>query len=435
MTAPGAVDEAVEICAELIRIDTTNSGDVDDPGERGAAEYVMGRLDEVGLAATYVESRPRRGNVVLRLPGTDPSLPALLVHSHLDVVPTDSATWSVHPFSGEIRDGMIWGRGAVDMKNMAAIMLAIARDLARSGRRPRRDLVFAWLADEETGGMHGAEFLVSDYADLMEGCAEAIGEVGGYSVELAPEVRLYLVETAQKGLAWLRLAVDGRAGHASMLHADNVVTELAGAVHRIGNHSWPRLLTPTTERLLREICDAIGVDFDENDVDATLSRIGAVSRFIGSALSNTANPTRLRAGYATNVVPESARAEIDGRFLPGLEENFLETIDRLAGPAVRRETIDFQPPLEVPFDTPLVESMLAALKTQDPTAKIAPYCLSAGTDNRVFAKLGIRGYGFVPLRLPPAFDFAAMFHGVDERVPVDAVQFAVRVLDRLLTTY
>lgn len=435
MTGANAADEVSELCAELIRIDTTNSGDRDDPGERAAAEYVMGKLDEVGLTATYVEAAPRRGNVVLRVDGTDPTLPGLLVHGHLDVVPADPARWSVHPLSGELRDGAIWGRGAVDMKNMDAAMLAIVRELARSGRRPRRDLVFAWLADEETGGEFGSDFMVAQHAELFEGCAEAISEVGGYSMELAPDLRLYLVENAQKGLAWLRLAVEGEAGHGAMLHHHNVVTALSGAIHRIGNHRWPQLLTPTTERLLREICEASGVTFDENDLDATMSRLGAVARFVGASLSNTANPTRLRAGYATNVVPESACAEVDGRFLPGLEKEFMATVDRLAGPSVRVEMIDFEPALEVPFDTPLVESMLAALKTQDPTAKIAPYCLSAGTDNRVFAELGINGYGFVPLKLPAEFDFSAMFHGIDERVPVDALTFAVKVLDQLLTTY
>ncbi|WP_447002116.1 M20/M25/M40 family metallo-hydrolase [Saccharothrix isguenensis] len=435
MTAGSAVDEVAELCSDLIRIDTTNSGDPDGPGERTAAEYVMGKLDEVGLTATYLEPAPRRGNVVLRIPGTDPALPGLLVHGHLDVVPADPARWSVHPLSGELRDGAIWGRGAVDMKNMDAAMLAIVREFARTGRRPLRDVVFAWLADEETGGEFGSDFLVAHHAELFSGCTEAISEVGGYSVEVAPDLRIYLVENAQKGLAWLRLVVEGKAGHGSMLHADNVVTELSGAIHRIGKHTWPRLLTPTTERLLREICDASGVPFEENDLDATMSRLGAVARFIGAALSNTANPTRLHAGYATNVVPESACAEVDGRFLPGLEKEFLETIDRLAGPSTRVELIDFESAMEVPFDAPLVESMLAALKTQDPTARIAPYCLPAGTDNRVFAKLGINGYGFMPLKLPGGFDLAAMYHGIDERVPVDALQFAVKVLDRLLTTY
>ena len=426
-SAMGYEDDAVWMCAELIRVDTSNPG----PGEREAAELVMTWLTEAGLDPLHIETAPRRGNVVLRVPGSDPSLPGLLVHGHLDVVPADPRDWRVPPFSGEILDGCVWGRGAVDMKHMAAMMAAVVR----SGLRPRRDLVFAWLADEETGGDLGARWLAAKRPELFEGCAESISEVGGYSVELDPGLRLYLVETAQKGLAWLRLVATGQAGHGSMLNPDNAVTELAAAVGRIGAHPWPRRLTPTTRRMLAEICDACGVPFDEDDLDSVLARLGPLARFVGASLAHVANPTRFQAGYATNVVPELAVAEVDGRFLPGLRDDFLNTVDRLAGPSVRREFIDVEEAIEAPFDTPLVEAMLAALRAEDPAARVVPYCLSAGTDNRTFHKMGMRGYGFVPLRLPPELDFAAMFHGVDERVPESALRFGARVLRDLLSTY
>lgn len=428
--------EVAELTSELIRIDSSNYGDGSGPGERAVAEAVMARLAEVGLEAHYSESAPGRGNVVTRIEGTEKDLPALLVHGHLDVVPANKADWSVDPFSGEIRDGYIWGRGAVDMKDMDAMMLAVLRQMVTEGKRPRRDIVFAWVADEEAGGVYGAKHLTAKHPELFEGVTEAISEVGGYSLEVDPNLRLYLIETAQKGLSWLRLTADGTAGHGSMLNADNAVTEVAKAVASLGAHDWPITYTPTVRRFLTEIADAFGIPFDENDPQPVLDKIGPLVRFVGATLHHTTNPTMLEAGYKANVIPGAASAVVDGRFLPGLEEEFLKTVDSLIGPNVRREYVQRDIALETTFDGALVESMIAALKAEDPTARAVPYCMSGGTDNKTFfADLNVRGFGFVPLRLPKDMDFSAMFHGVDERVPVDALQFGVRVLERLLLNY
>jgi acetylornithine deacetylase/succinyl-diaminopimelate desuccinylase-like protein len=434
--------EVVGLLTDLIRIDTSNPG----KPERPAAEYVAERLAEAGLEPQIFESgsgygsgsEAGRASVVARFAGSDPSADALLLHGHLDVVPADPADWSVHPFGGEVRDGLVWGRGAVDMKNMDAMTLAVVRRMVREGRRPRRDVVLAFVADEEAGGNEGAKFLAAKHPELFAGCTEAISEVGGYSYEISPELRLYLIETAQKGLSWMRLTARGRAGHGSMLNDDNAVTQIAAAVARIGAHRFPTTLIPTVRDFLGEVCDALGVPFDPADPEAAVERLGPLARFVGATLRHTANPTMLEGGYKSNVIPERASAVIDGRFLPGGEEEFLAAIDELAGPGIERESIHHDRSVEAPFGAPIVEAMLAALRAEDPAARTVPYCLSAGTDNKTFASLdvsgkgGMRGYGFVPLRLTPDLDFAAMFHGVDERVPISALDFGCRVLDRFL---
>ncbi len=431
MTHPTAEDEVVDLCRELIRFDTSNYGDGSGPGERRAAEWTAEKLSEVGLEVTVVEPQPGRTSLVARVEGEDPSRDALLVHGHLDVVPANAGDWSVDPFAGEVQDGCVWGRGAVDMKDMDAMVLAVVRQRLREGRRPPRDVVLAFLADEEAGGVQGAHWLVEHRPELLEGCTESISEVGGFSETIGGQ-RTYLVQTAQKGIAWLRLVAEGTAGHGSMVQRDNAVTELAAAVARIGAYEWPVRMTPTVQRFLEEMSDALGVPLDLEAPDALIAQLGAVGRIVGATVRNTANPSVLQAGYKANVVPQVATAQVDGRFLPGYEEEFLATVDELIGSRVRREFVHRDVAVETTFDGDLVDRMVAALHAEDPGARVVPYCLSGGTDDKSFAQLGIRGFGFAPLRLPDGLDFTAMFHGIDERVPVDALRFGVRVLDRFL---
>jgi len=433
---PSAEDEVATMCQDLLRIDTSNFGDNDGPGERLAAEYVMAALTEVGLAPELFESAPKRATVVARWAGADSSRPALVLHGHTDVVPAEASDWAVDPFAGEEIDGLLWGRGAVDMKNMDAMILAVVRQMVREGRRPPRDVVLAFFADEEAGGAYGARFAVDNRPELFEGATEAISEVGGFSVDVAGR-RTYLLQTAEKGIAWLRLVADGQAGHGSQVNPDNAVTQLAAAVARIGAHPWPMQLTPTVRGLLEGVAELTGLAFDPEDPD-TIGRLvdalGPGARFVAATLSTTANPTQLAAGYKANVIPGRAEAVLDARFLPGQEDVMRATLAELAGPRVRLEQIHSDVALEVPFAGDLVDAMVAALQAEDPGSAVLPYALSAGTDNKSLSRLGIVGYGFAPLRLPSSLDFPAMFHGVDERVPVDALRFGVRVLDRLLTT-
>ncbi|MCB0934295.1 MAG: M20/M25/M40 family metallo-hydrolase [Mycobacterium sp.] len=449
MTAP--VDEVVEFVSALIRFDTSNTGEpATTKGEADCARWVAEQLREVGYDPEYVESgAPGRGNVFVRLPG-EPSNPgepgnpgqqsrgALLIHGHLDVVPAEAADWSVHPFSGAVFDGYVWGRGAVDMKDMCGMMLAVARHFKRAGIVPPRDLVFAFVADEEHGGKYGAHWLVEHRPDLFEGVTEAVGEVGGFSITVphkdGGERRLYLIETAEKGLLWMRLTARARAGHGSMIHSDNAVTAIADAVARLGHHQFPLVLTGAVTEFLSAIAEETGLHFDPDDPDleGTIAKLGPIARMVGATLRDTANPTMLKAGYKANVIPATAEAVVDCRVLPGRQAAFEHEVDELIGPDVTREWISALPSYETEFDGALVDAMNDAVLAVDPGARIVPYMLSGGTDAKAFAALDIRCFGFAPLRLPPDLDFTALFHGVDERVPVDALLFGTQVLEHFL---
>ncbi|CUR62019.1 Peptidase M20 [metagenome] len=422
--------EVVELCRQLIAIDTSNYGTDDGPGERKAAEHVATLLDEVGISSEIIEGRPGRSNVVARWGGGDGRAP-LLLHGHLDVVPAEASDWQVDPFAGEVEDGQVWGRGAVDMKDFDAMLLSVVRARAEAGAAPEREVVLCFTADEEAGGGHGAKLLVEEHADLFADCTEAVGEVGGFSATVRGR-RVYLIEAAEKGMAWMRLTARGRAGHGSMINDDNAVTRLAGAVARIGAHQWPVRLTPTMEVLLATVADLAGTEATPDNAESLVEEFGDAARMLGAVIRNTANPTMLRAGYKTNVIPTDAQATVDGRFLPGYEDEFFATLRELAGDGIEFDFESHQQPWETPYDGDLVDAMTRSLLAEDPGALVAPYTMSGGTDAKHFRKLGMRSYGFAPLRLPADLDFTALFHGVDERVPVDALEFGARVFDRFL---
>jgi acetylornithine deacetylase/succinyl-diaminopimelate desuccinylase-like protein len=424
--------EVVEICRDLIRIDTTNFGDKPGPGERKAAELVATLLDEVGIEAEIWEAEPGRANVIAHWGGKaggDDS--PVLLHGHLDVVPADAEDWAVHPFSGEIQDGMVWGRGAVDMKDFDAMLLSTVRARARAGVVPERPLTIVFTADEEAGGTKGAGPLVDRRPEVFEGVREAVGEVGGFSTTIRGR-RLYLIEAAEKGMAWMRMTATGNAGHGSMVHPDNAVTTLAAAVARIGQHEWPVRLTPTMQVLLAAVAELVGTEATPENAESLIEEFGPASRMLGAVIRNTVNPTMLDAGYKVNVVPGVATAHLDGRFLPGYQDEFLATLAELAGPGVTIEQQTLMGGLETPYDGLLAEAMTSSILAEDPDGVVAPYLMSAGTDAKHWERLGIRSFGFAPLRLPADLDFTGLFHGVDERVPVDALEFGARVFDRFL---
>lgn len=425
-----AEQEVVELCTALIQFDTSNPGST----ERACADWVVHRLAEVGVDSELVESAPGRANVFARIPGSDRERGALLVHGHLDVVPADPDEWQVAPFSGEIRDGYLWGRGAIDMKDTVAVMLATARQMARTGQQPPRDVVLAFLADEEAGGRHGSHWLVEHRPDLFDGVTEAIGEGGGFSYPIDENRRLYPIENAQRGMAWMELTARGRAGHGSSPNDENAVTDLAESLTRIGRHTFPVRLIEPVRALLTEAALLYGEEFDEDDVEGSLERLerhGPIRTLVDVVLRNSANPTMLSGGYQTNVIPGQVTARVDGRFLPGRQQEFVDAVDELLLPSVRREWVNHDVAMETPFQGPLVDAMCAAIRAEDEEGHPVPYCNPGGTDAKALSTLGIACYGFKGLKLPHDLPYSRLFHGVDERVPLEGLRFGARVMHRL----
>ncbi|OBA92887.1 hypothetical protein A5662_20715 [Mycobacteriaceae bacterium 1482268.1] len=435
-----AVDEVVDLVRSLIRFDTSNTGDLaTTKGEAECARWVVEQLEEVGYETEYIEAgAPGRANVFARLKGADDSRGALMLHGHLDVVPAEASDWSVHPFSGALEDGYVWGRGAVDMKDMVGMIIAVARSFKRSGTVPPRDLVFAFVSDEEAGGKYGCKWLVDNRPDLFDGVTEAVGEVGGFSLTIprrdGGERTLYLIETAEKAMKWMRLTARGRAGHGSMVHHNNAVTAVAEAAAKLGRHRFPVVLTDSVQQFLQAVAEETGYTFDVDspDLEGAIAKLGPIAKIVGATLRDTANPTMLKAGYKANVIPATAEAVVDCRVLPGRIAAFEREVDEIIGPDVTREWITDLPAYETSFDGELLDAMNNAILQADPDARTVPYMLSGGTDAKHFATLGIRCFGFAPLKLPPDLDFAALFHGVDERVPVDALTFGAQVLEHFL---
>jgi acetylornithine deacetylase/succinyl-diaminopimelate desuccinylase-like protein len=428
------LEETARIAQELIRLDTTNFGEGRSNGETDAAEYLGTLLEGLGAVPEYVDAAPGRTSVIARIEGADRAKPALVVHGHTDVVPADPTNWTVDPFGGVIRDGLLWGRGAVDMKNMDAMIITALQDIHAAGRQPARDLVVAFFSDEENGGVFGSHYVVDSRPDLFAGATEAISEVGGYSVHLGGQ-RAYLLQTGEKALVWIKLVARGVAAHGSRVIPNNAVTKLAEAVAKLGRRDWPVRLTNTTEQLVGELARIMGIDPQQASPDEIVLSTGTAAGFILATLRTTSNPTLLKAGYKHNVIPDTAEALIDIRTLPGEEEEVLAEVRELIGDDIEIIVMHSDIGLENSFDGPLVDTMVSTIQAHDPGAAVLPYLLSGGTDNKALSKLGIAGYGFAPLRLPAELDFPAMFHGVDERVPLDALVFGRRVLGDLLLNY
>ena len=452
----GATAECVEHLRALIRIPSVNppgladgsAGRDSSGGETAAAAYCAQVLSSAGIAAEVLEAAPGRGSCFGRLPATvaDPESPIVLL-SHLDVVPVDLESWSHDPFGGELIDGVIWGRGAVDMKDMVAMELSVMLALARSGGERRRDVIFAALADEEAGGVFGALHWVETRPDLFgdalgRPAAAALNEVGGYSMTVGGR-RVYGLQVAEKGIAWTRMTSTGTTGHGSMPHPDNAAVKLAEAVTRLAATTQPMRLTPVVEAFLAALglgtlADRVAAGDDSGALAALDAAVDdpVLRRSLAAMLRDTVTPNMIHSGKKMNVIPGSGEAQIDVRTLPGTDqEALLAEMQATVGELARVEPVMLMPPTEAPSDAPIVELMRRALLDADPDALAAPMMITPGTDAKAMALLGIPTYGFAPLRLAADMPFLSLFHGHDERVPVSALRFGLPVLYEVVSRF
>jgi acetylornithine deacetylase/succinyl-diaminopimelate desuccinylase-like protein len=455
-TADPFVEECVEHLRSLIRIPSVNppgdpagaAGRDSTGGETAAAAYCAEVLTSAGIGAEVLETAPGRGSCFARLPATVPDPePPLILLSHVDVVPVEADAWSRDPFGAELVDGVVWGRGAVDMKDMVAMELSVMLALHRSGAERRRDVIFAALADEEAGGVYGALHWVRQRPDLFADdagrpAAAALNEVGGYSMTVGGR-RAYAIQVAEKGILWTRISATGTPSHGSMPSPDNAAIKLAHAVSRVASAPRPARVIP----VVRAFLDGLGLAGvatlaeQGRDDDARAALADAIDdpvlrRSLDAMLRDTVTPNVIHAGRKVNVVPGAGEAEVDVRTLPGTDQAaLLSELQELAGPDVSVEALHTMPPVEWPADAGIVELMIAALRAADPEATPLPMMITPGTDAKALGLLGIPTYGFAPLRLDPDVPFLSLFHANDERIPVSALDFGLPVLQQVVSRF
>ncbi len=451
-----ATSECVEHLRALIRIPSVNPPGIADGaagrdsngGESAAAAYCAEVLASAGIAAQVLETLPGRGSCFARLPATVPNPdPPIVLLSHVDVVPVDIESWSRDPFGAELIDGVVWGRGAVDMKDMVAMELSVMLALARSGGGRRRDIIFATVADEEAGGAYGAGHWAAQRPDLFSDvtgrpASAALNEVGGYSMTIGGR-RVYGIQVAEKGIAWTRMLSTGTPGHGSMPHPDNAALKLAEAVTRLAAAQRPARLTPVVDAFfavlgLGTVTDRVRAG-DEPGAFAALEVAvddPLLRRSLAAMLRDTVTPNMIHAGKKMNVIPGSGEAQIDVRTLPGTDQDaLLAEMQATVGALALVEPVLLLPAIEAPGDAPIVSLMRSALLAADPDAVVAPMMITPGTDAKALATLGIPTYGFAPLRLAPDMPFLSLFHGHDERVPVSALRFGLPVLHEVVSRF
>jgi len=430
---PELAEHAFRLCQQLLRIDTTNP-----PGnELPAAELLAEELSSAGLEPVVLESAPGRGNVVARLRGTGEK-PPLLLTAHLDVVEADPSAWDHPPFGGEVHDGCLWGRGAIDVKNMAAMSVAIITRLAREGVKPKRDLIFAGVADEEAGCRHGSLWLCENHADLVRS-EFAIGEVGGFNMQVAGK-SFFTVQVAEKGVCWVRARATGEPGHGSMPREDSAVVQLSEAIARLGKEGLPRHASEPVREFIGALASHLPAPMrplirmlgSPTLGPAMLKLVpdAGVRRAFRALLGNTASPTVLRAGNKTNVIPGFAEAEIDGRILPGQTgDDFMRELRAALGEGIELEVMYTLPPVVTePKESSLYSLIHEVMAERAPDAPTVPFVTQGFTDAKAFTTLGMKWYGFVPVMLPPTIRFADMFHGHNERIPIDGLAWGTQTL-------
>jgi acetylornithine deacetylase/succinyl-diaminopimelate desuccinylase-like protein len=425
------VDEAVGRLQRLIQIDTTNP-----PGnEAAAADYLAGVLRDEGFEPVVLEKARGRPSVIARLSGRGARGP-LLLQGHTDVVPADPSEWSHPPFSGDLADGCVWGRGALDMKGALIMQLTALMLARRVGLRPAGDVIFCAVPDEETGGFAGAGFLVDEHPDLVR-AEVALGEVGGFTL-FAGNRRFYPIQTTEKTGCRVDITVRGLSGHGSQPIRDGAMAKAGHVLQQLTRHRLPIHVTPVAEAFIRALAEAepalLGL-LDPDQIDGVLPELGPRARMYEAILHNTAVPTIIQGGIKSNVVPGSVTIQVDGRLLPDQRvEDFIGEVHDLIGDDAEL-SYQYLPSLtEAPVNQ--FFAMLAGVVEElDPGARAMPSIISAITDARHFARLGTPSYGFAPVRLSRDMPFWELFHGADERIPTDGLDFGIRALYRVLEHY
>src|SRR5271154_4828287 len=398
--------EALDCLGALVRFDTTNP-----PGnERIAADYLAEALGAHGIEPVIRESAPTRANLVARYAGSDSSAGALLLSSHTDVVPVERAGWSREPFSGEIYDGCLWGRGSIDMKSKCAMDLVMMTAMKRAGVKPNRDVIMAAVADEEAGSDFGAKFLVERHPELVR-AGYVLNEAGGFTVHLRNK-KFYPIQVAEKGFVTIKMKVTAMPGHGSMPRTDTAISRISELITRIVRTPMRKKVSPFMRKTLEEM----GVPVD------------SPGPLFAPMLANTVSPTILRAGYKDNVIPGEATIVLDGRTLPGEDpESFMAELRQIVGPDPTFELLKTAPPAETSPDTPLFKLIKETVEAADPGSLAIPWMIPGATDSKFYSKLGAACYGFSPVRLEPNTPARPPFSRHTQRLPVEGFYWGLKV--------
>jgi acetylornithine deacetylase/succinyl-diaminopimelate desuccinylase-like protein len=429
-------DRPVELLQRLLRFDTSNP-----PGnERACIEWIKGLLEEIGCEVRLIAQEPERPNLIARIAGRGES-PPLLLQGHVDVVAA-RGEWQHGPFDGDLADGYVWGRGALDMKGGVAMLLAAFMRAKASGAQTPGDVILCLLSDEEAGSPLGAEFLVREHAELFDGVRYSIGEFGGFTIDVAGR-RFYPIMVAEKQVCWTHATLRGPAGHGSMPVRDGAMGKLGRLLRALDRRRLPVHVTPVARSMVKEIAAdvpaALALPLNGLLVPALTDRLldlfGERGALFDPLLHNTASVTIVHGGEKVNVIPDAVSFELDGRLLPGFgPEQLFDELRALAGVEPEFEVIRHDPVAAEP-DLALFDTLASTLRELDPSAKPIPMLLPGITDGRFFSRLGIQTYGFLPMQLPAELPFMRLIHAENERLPVDAVEFGTHAIERVLERF
>lgn len=438
LTKTPTYEHPAELLAQLIRFDTTNP-----PGnERECIQFIESLVRTAGLEARTIAKDPQRPNLIARMPGRG-AAPPLLLQGHVDVVTTESQQWSWHPFAGEIEDGWVHGRGALDMKGGLTMMLAALLRARATDVQPPGDLIFCALCDEEAMSAFGARFLVETHPELFESVRFALGEFGGASTETAGR-RFYPIQVAEKEVCTVRVTVHGPAGHGSVPLHNGAMARLGQMLRTLDRKRLPVHVTPAARSWIEAVAESLAPPASfmirallrPRITDLVLDRLGTPGRVLDAAMHNTVNATVVRGGSKFNVIPGQVSIDLDGRLLPGqAPEQLIAELRALLGEDVELEVLVSEPPGPAAPDMGLFSVLASVLRDADPDGTPTPMLMPGVTDGRFFARLGIQSYGFTPMRLPSDFDFPSTIHAADERIPVEAVEFGTACMLRVLERF